>query len=445
MFEKILVPTDFSGYSEKTVECAAKIPGVNEVILVHIREKERANNPAWMSGPEHESAQERILRHLQKNRTYLEERSLHVSEIIIDAGEDDIASGILNIAKREGVELILIGARGKGIMHEILLGSVSEKVLNAASCDVLITRYDGLILDMEPPETASERSGPEIFEKVLCPVDFSRPSEACLRSIPAIDGVKEVLLLHVITKAGDRKDLENIMKTSYRKLQNVCRMLDDGTLSIKFMLRFGNPAQEICDFAIKENVSIIIVSRHGAGDYLRDIPIGSTATEVVKKARMPVLVKYSPVEPVITSRELSPREFKQAEELWCHYRQQRADTKNERIFGVFLDDVLVSVARCTIRDDATEIDGVFTLEEFRKSGYAYRVIGTLIRAFPDTILYLYSTPGLVDFYAEFGFVPVGINELPDSVRMRYGFALTELEGTGVKAMKRMPGSVTPNM
>jgi nucleotide-binding universal stress UspA family protein/GNAT superfamily N-acetyltransferase len=341
------------------------------------------------------------------------------------------------------VDLILIGARGKGIMHEILLGSVSEKVLKAASCDVLITRYDGLIPGMEHPETAPEWSGQEIFEKILCPVDFSRPSEACIRSISAIDSVKEVLLLHVIGEAGDRNELENILQTSYRKLQNVCRMLDNGTLSIKIMLRFGNPAQEICDFAEKEYVSIILVSRHGARDYLRDIPIGSTATEVVKKARMPVLVKYSPVEPVITSRELSPREFNRAEELWRHYRQQRADTKNERIFGLFLDDVLVSVARCTIRDDATEIDGVFTLEEFRKSGYAYRVIEKLIKAFPETTLYLYSTPELVDFYAGFGFVPVDVNELPDSVRMRFGFALNELDGTIVKAMKRIPGFVTP--
>jgi nucleotide-binding universal stress UspA family protein/GNAT superfamily N-acetyltransferase len=445
MFEKILVPTDFSGYSEKTVEFAAKIPGVTEVVLVHIMEKDQTDNPAWMSGPQRETAQERIFRHLQKNRIYLEEHSIQVRDVVIDAGENDISSCILDSAKTEGVDLILIGARGKGIMHEILLGSVSENVLNLASCDVLITRYDGLFPDMERSEATPERSGQEIFEKILCPVDFSRPSEEVLRSIPAIDGVREVLLLHVIMEAGDRKELENIMQTSYRKLQDVCRILDNGKLSIKLMLRFGNPAQEICDFAVKENVSIIIISRHGARDYLRDIPIGSTVTEVVKKARMPVLVKYSTVEPLITSRELSPREFNRAEELWRHYRQQKADTKNERIFGLFLDDVLVSVARCTIRDDATEIDGVFTLEEFRKSGYAYRVIETLIKAFPETTLYLYSTPELVVFYAGFGFVPVDVNELPDSVRMRFGFALNELDGTVVKAMKRMPGSATPDM
>lgn len=233
------------------------------------------------------------------------------------------------------MELILIGARGKGIMHEILLGSVSENVLNEASCDVLITRYDALPMEKERSGNSTGQSGQEIFEKVLCPVDFSRPSEESLRRIAEIDGVQEVLLLHVISEAGDQKELENIMRTSYRKLQNYGRMLDNGKLSIKIMLRFGNPVQEICDFALKENVSIILVSRHGACDYLHNVPIGSTATEVVKKAKKPVLVKYSRVEPLVTSRELSPREFHLAEEIWRNYRQQRADTKKSGFLACF--------------------------------------------------------------------------------------------------------------
>jgi Universal stress protein family. len=101
MFEKILLPTDFSGYSEKTVEFVAKIPGVTEVILVHIREKERPDNPAWMSGPERESALERVQRLLQKNRIYLEERSIEVRDVVMDADEDDIATCILDSAKKK--------------------------------------------------------------------------------------------------------------------------------------------------------------------------------------------------------------------------------------------------------------------------------------------------------------------------------------------------------
>ena len=36
MFEKVLFPTDFSGYAQKTFECIGEIPGVKEVVLQHV-------------------------------------------------------------------------------------------------------------------------------------------------------------------------------------------------------------------------------------------------------------------------------------------------------------------------------------------------------------------------------------------------------------------------
>lgn len=36
MFEKVLIPTDFSKYASRVVECAAEIPGVKEVVLLNV-------------------------------------------------------------------------------------------------------------------------------------------------------------------------------------------------------------------------------------------------------------------------------------------------------------------------------------------------------------------------------------------------------------------------
>jgi len=36
MFEKVLFPTDFSKYSQKVLECVKDLPGVNEVVLLHV-------------------------------------------------------------------------------------------------------------------------------------------------------------------------------------------------------------------------------------------------------------------------------------------------------------------------------------------------------------------------------------------------------------------------
>lgn len=50
----------------------------------------------------------------------------------------DIADKILDMAEAEKAEIIVLGRRGLGRVQEVLLGSVSQKVLHHADCKVVI-------------------------------------------------------------------------------------------------------------------------------------------------------------------------------------------------------------------------------------------------------------------------------------------------------------------
>jgi nucleotide-binding universal stress UspA family protein len=55
----------------------------------------------------------------------------------------DPAGQLLRIADENAVDLIVLGARGLGAAHRLLLGSVSEAVLHDAQCAVLIAKRAG--------------------------------------------------------------------------------------------------------------------------------------------------------------------------------------------------------------------------------------------------------------------------------------------------------------
>ncbi|MCK9297941.1 MAG: GNAT family N-acetyltransferase [Methanoculleus sp.] len=141
----------------------------------------------------------------------------------------------------------------------------------------------------------------------------------------------------------------------------------------------------------------------------------------------------------IEVRELRSEEFGLAEEIWLDYHELKADPKTDRIFGVFADGTLVSVARCRRHPDGYEVDGVFTPVRFRGRGYARQAMDALVEACQHDILYMHAVRNLVDFYGEYGFISIPESDLPPTIRERFAFALGEMEGTNVQPMRRAAG------
>lgn len=50
------------------------------------------------------------------------------------------ADEILAATSEKDVDLVVVGARGLGLVKRLLLGSVSERVLHEAECSVLVVK-----------------------------------------------------------------------------------------------------------------------------------------------------------------------------------------------------------------------------------------------------------------------------------------------------------------
>jgi nucleotide-binding universal stress UspA family protein len=74
---------------------------------------------------------------------------LKAKQLLVEEGIDSSLSAILgsnpsralvDTAKSEGFDLIVVGSRGLGSAAAFLLGSVSKRVVSKASCDVLVVK-----------------------------------------------------------------------------------------------------------------------------------------------------------------------------------------------------------------------------------------------------------------------------------------------------------------
>lgn len=142
MFKRILVPTDASEYSRRALKMALELAQSvqAEVVLLHVSYTPQAYWGYTIS----------------YGITVTQEQLDQNGELALDAtltGIDSeqvvihkrVESGhpvtiILEQIKKENIDLVIMGSHGYGAIAGSVLGSVSQRVLQKASCPVLIIK-----------------------------------------------------------------------------------------------------------------------------------------------------------------------------------------------------------------------------------------------------------------------------------------------------------------
>jgi len=282
MFEKVLVALDFSVYSQKILDRITEIPGIQEVVLLHVVDATRPSRIGWTHGPHIENA--KIL--MDEKKEALENLGLKVRinvDVIVNAiTQGTIAQAILEIAETENVSLIVVGARGINPIQELLLGSVSSTVLRYATMNVLIIRDD----TGQGTMTAAHRP---LFSSVLVPSDFSKHSDDVISVLKTLAGIKKVVLLHVVSSAETKTEIDESIENAQARLAKLQQDLAAAGIAANPRVRVGDPTEMILSLAEEESVSLIAMNAHGT-DWLRNLILGSTTFTVVRRTKKSVLI-----------------------------------------------------------------------------------------------------------------------------------------------------------
>lgn len=141
MFAKILVPIDGSECSWEALEKAIQLGKLfrSKIVVVHVIQHPIIPYSDNISGTiidklvENLTSQGREL--LYKAKSRIEEHGLEAYTLLESGQPADV---IVEVAKRERVDLIVIGDKGVSRVRRFLLGGTSDAVVHHAKCPVLV-------------------------------------------------------------------------------------------------------------------------------------------------------------------------------------------------------------------------------------------------------------------------------------------------------------------
>ena len=290
---RILCPIDFSDDSRHAVAHATAVAqwyGA-AITLLHVSHPEAFTNPPLLFDelPRGAAMVESALR-------AAEEEMPKWSQTVAAAGvavETLVERGypvrqILSRAAALPADLVVVGTHGRSGFERLILGSVTEKVLRNAPCPVMAV----------PPPAVSAGKLP--YTRLLCPVDFSDSSEAALQFACSLaeEADARLTIVHVFDwESGDDPILarfdtaeffEVVEQQSRERLERLVPTEARVWCKPETVTARGKPYREILALADAKEADLIVLGVRGRNPI--DLALfGSTANQVVRRARCPVL------------------------------------------------------------------------------------------------------------------------------------------------------------
>ena len=141
MFTNVLVPVDGSDNSYRALDAAlilseklgshiTVIHVMEEIPITHIGSEKLLNELLETYKKENQDI-------LSKCSQLATQKGLTIRTFLLQGNP---ASAILDFSKKEKFDLVIMGSRGLGKFKELILGSVSSKIVHHSPCGILLIR-----------------------------------------------------------------------------------------------------------------------------------------------------------------------------------------------------------------------------------------------------------------------------------------------------------------
>jgi nucleotide-binding universal stress UspA family protein len=188
---------------------------------------------------------------------------------------------IVDVAEDEGRDLIVMGVKGAGFPHGLLMGSTTARVIGFSGQDVLVI-----------PEKASVR-----WERILLATDGSeysrRATERAVVLAQDSGGTLKIVSVleissHIYAVAPEIAEQKIKLPKQYAQ-EAKDLAASRGIIAEDFVREAESADEVIIDLARKANIDLIVMGSHGRTG-LKRLLMGSVTERVIGNAPCPVLV-----------------------------------------------------------------------------------------------------------------------------------------------------------
>ena len=272
----VLVATDGSKYGRWGLNWVAKLPFVEppRVTALHVLDRAVHSLPfrTKLEMRRIEARSARTVAYTKKQLALLKLKGTVRRE------QGAVAPVILKRApKQDG--LLVVGNKGLGALDRVMLGSVSTKLIQHATCPVLVVKGEAVPLTRIALAIDGSPASAKALEFVLTTFQPDRSTGK---------GGRVSIHVSVVHVMPFMKYPE--VREAGRKLvdQNVQKLVKAG-FTAEPVCQLGKPAEEIMEVAAKHHADLIVMGAKGL-DAVSRFFLGSVSTRVVQHANCSVLV-----------------------------------------------------------------------------------------------------------------------------------------------------------
>lgn len=269
--KKILLTTDGSDYSAGAIKAAINLARECEDTRLIVLRVIDFNPEFETEGQEFvEKAELKVREHVELIREVAAEENVECKAIVRRSDQNPYKT-IIEEAKTNGAELIVMGRRGLTGLKKVVMGSVTAKVIAYSPCNVLVVPKDAVMM----------------AENIMLATDGSKYSEAAeLEALAMSRSCRHFLRCFIALSVAATKEK---LPVTQAIVDRVRKNAFERGVPVETVATVGKPVEVIVQEARDREVDILVMGSHGRTG-LERLFLGSVAERVVGLSPCSVLI-----------------------------------------------------------------------------------------------------------------------------------------------------------